>query len=281
MGELNADDRLTWRAGESDFFRGSTMEDARKLLGTRLVPEEEETPVRVHGSIADKDIPTSFDATTQWADYVHPIRNQQQCGSCWAFSASEVLSDRFSIATNGSTDVVLSPEDVVSCDKSDEGCSGGILSNAWHYLSSTGIVSDACFPYTAGGGKAPACSSSCVDGGVWKKYKATNAHRFTSVAEMQKELMTNGPVQVAFTVYKSFMSYKSGVYNRPWWKVWDLPEGGHAVKLVGWGTDNGVDYWRIANSWDTTCGEDGYFRIVRGKNMCGIEGQAYAGLADV
>ena len=82
--------------------------------------------------------------------------------------------------------------------------------------------------------------------------------------------MTDGPVEAGFTVYKSFMSYQSGVYERHWWKVWDTVEGGHAVKIVGWGVENDTEYWIIANSWSTQWGEDGFFRILRGKNECGI-----------
>jgi len=96
---------------------------------------------------------------------------------------------------------------------------------------------------------------------------------------MQKDMMTNGPIQVAFKVYKSFMSYKSGVYSKHFWEL--TPEGGHAVKMVGWGTENGADYWLVANSWDTTWGLSGFFKIKRGSDECGIEsmGPPYAGLA--
>merc|ERR1711874_190163 len=200
----------------------------------------------------------SFDATTQWAGLIQPIRNQERCGSCWAFSASEVLGDRVAIATKKASPV-LSPEDMLSCDKGDMGCSGGQLPKAWNYLKTTGIVADACFPYSAGGGHAESWSQS----------------------NMQKDIMTNGPIQVAFKVYKSFMSYKTGVYQKHFYEV--LPEGGHAVKIVGWGTDSGVDYWKVANSWGTTWGEEGFFRILRGKDHCGMEtmGPPYAGLAAV
>merc|ERR1712008_306554 len=87
-----------------------------------------------------------------------------RCGSCWAFSASEVLSDRFAIASKAKSPV-LSVEDMVSCDKGDLGCHGGQLPKAWDYLTSTGIVTDSCFPYAAGDGTAPACPSRCQDSG--------------------------------------------------------------------------------------------------------------------
>lgn len=223
------------------------------------------------------EIPSSFDSRTQWKGLIHPIRNQQQCGSCWAFAASEALSDRFAIATKKASPV-LSPEDMVSCDKTDMGCQGGRLQNAWNYLKHTGIVTDSCFPYTAGKGTAPACISKCKDSESFTRYKSTDAYQLHGVENIQKEIMTSGPVEASFKVYSDFMKYKSGVYHKAWWHI--IPEGGHAVKMIGWGEDNGEAYWLIANSWDTTWGEDGFFRIRRGTNECGIEGGVFAGHAD-
>jgi len=81
------------------------------------------------------------------------------------------------------------------------------------------------------------------------------------------EIMTNGPVEAAFTVYTDFMLYKGGVYSH----VSGTEEGGHAIKIVGWGVDNGTKYWLVANSWSPAWGENGFFRIKRGTNECGIE----------
>jgi cathepsin B len=269
----------SWVAGYNKFFEGMTFEDARPLLGTvlshiadhmdEILPESAYEPM---------DIPAEFDARTKWPGLIHPIRDQQRCGSCWAFSASEVLSDREAIAT-GKPSEVLSPEDMVSCDGSDMGCQGGRLSSAWSYLQNTGIVSEKCFPYAAGSGNAPSCPQQCSDGESWSqsKVKAASAYAINGVTNMQQEIMTKGPIQVAFMVYKSFMSYRSGVYQKHWYEL--KPEGGHAVKIVGWGTENGVDYWLVANSWNTSWGEQGFFKIQRGNNACGIEkmGPPYAG----
>merc|ERR1712217_996746 len=195
-----------------------------------------------------------------------------------AFSASEVLSDRVAIATK-TPSPVLSAEDMVSCDKSDMGCQGGTLPTAWTYLKNTGIVTDSCLPYTAGNGTAPSCPSQCVSASEsFTRQKASSAYAINGVANMQKEIMTNGPIQVAFLVYKSFMTYKSGVYKKHFWEI--LPEGGHAVKIIGWGTEDGQDYWLVANSWNTSWGLSGFFKIARGGDQCGIEtmGPPYAGL---
>jgi len=273
IAEYNSRNGATWVAGPNKFFDGMTFDDARPLLGTILT----NNTVKVDAFVALGDVPSEFDARTQWPGLIHPIRNQEQCGSCWAFSASEVMSDRVAIAS-GIASPVLSPEDMVSCDESDNACKGGSLPNAWDYIENTGLLTDACFPYTAGSGQAPACETACVDGTAFIRTKAANVYPVTGVANVQTDLMTNGPIQVAYMVYKSFMSYQSGVYSKLSYET--QAEGGHAVKLVGWGTDSGTDYWLVANSWSTEWGENGFFKIKRGSDECGIEtmGPPYAGL---
>jgi len=278
INRLNSVMGTGWTAGPNDFFEGLTFDQARVVLGTALSSIEEHMGSVRNQSVYDAvEAPDSFDARTRWQGLVHPVRDQAHCGSCWAFSASEVLSDRVAIAT-GKPSPVLSPEDMVSCDTGDMGCNGGQLARAWSYLENTGIVTDSCFPYGAGQGKAPKCQSKCADSEQFTKTKAKSTYAISGAANMMKEISTHGPIQVAFMVYKSFMNYKSGVYSKHFWEL--LPEGGHAVKIVGYGSAGGKDYWIVANSWGTTWGEEGFFRIQRGGNACGIEkmGPPYAGL---
>merc|ERR1711975_195510 len=93
------------------------------------------------------------------------------------------------------------------------------------------------------------------------------------VSKIQKELMTNGPLYVAFTVYSDFPTYKSGVYKH----TSGSALGGHAVTLVGYGELDGQKYWKIKNSWNEEWGDNGHFLIARGNDECGIEGDAGAG----
>jgi C1A family cysteine protease len=83
-----------------------TADQARGLLGTIFTTETEFPEPEIDQNLV---VPTAFDSRTQWGSCIHPIRNQNQCGSCWAFGATETLSDRFCIKTNGTTNVVLSP----------------------------------------------------------------------------------------------------------------------------------------------------------------------------
>ena len=187
-------------------------------------------------------LPAAFDSRTQWPGCIHPIRNQEQCGSCWAFGATEALSDRFAIETNNQTNVVLAPQDLVSCDVGqNQGCNGGYPIVAWQYMQSTGIVADECYPYTSGGGVTGNCllvagATSCTatgGSGAATLYQAASAYSVgTTVAAIATEIQTNGPIEVAFDVYEDFFSYTSGVYVH---KTGSLA-GGHAVKMIGWGT---------------------------------------------
>ncbi len=157
----------TWKAMdlERNPLAGKSYEAIQGLLGTSMQMDEN---MAYAAPLLLESVPTNFDARTAFPGCVHDIRDQQQCGSCWAFAGSEVLSDRFCIASKGAVNTVLSPEDLVACDSTNQGCNGGILGLEWKYLENQGIVSDACFPYTSGAGKVPSCASSCVDGETYR-----------------------------------------------------------------------------------------------------------------
>lgn len=264
----------TWKPLEASAnpLKDYTHEELLGMLGTYIVPVN-----KAYARPAVVATPAEFDARTQWPSYVHPVRDQSQCGSCWAFGSSEALSDRFAIASSGAVNVVLSAEDLVSCDSSDYGCGGGYLENAWDYLTNTGIVTDACFPYTAGSGVEAACASSCVDGEAFKKYKcqAGSVVHPQTVDEIKSEIYQHGPMEAAFTVYEDFFSYSSGVYHH----VYGGIAGGHAIKVLGWGHEDGLDYWLCANSWGTSWGLQGLFKIKIGDS--GINDQLFACTPDL
>jgi cathepsin B len=252
---------------ETNPLRNHSYGKLMGLLGTITNPAKESLPdfTYAQGELI-ADLPENFDWRSQ-----HPIRDQQHCGSCWAFAASEALSDRFCIASKGAVDVVLSPQDMVSCDNWDMGCNGGILPFAWSYLTSTGIVSDSCFAYVSGDGSVPKCPKTCDDGSALKKYKCASSSTVKSSgpAAIQSDIFANGPVETGFDVYEDFFSYKSGIYHY----TSGAKAGGHAVKIIGWGNENGVNYWICANSWGESWGMDGFFNIEWGQ--CGIDSATY------
>lgn len=126
--------------------------------------------------------------------------------------------------------------------------------------------------------KTPEIGLSCSEGTYNKAYsadkrKATKAYSLGSVAKIQQDMMQYGSVTGAFTVYADFPTYRSGVYHHTTGGYL----GGHAIKIIGWGTRSGEDYWLVANSWNPTWGDNGTFKIRRGTNECGIEGMVTAG----
>jgi cathepsin B len=127
---------------------------------------------------------------------------------------------------------------------------------------------------------SPQCPNSC-DSGAKAPHNDFHSDRYTFVGQttnypdeqsIQEAIMTNGPVEAAFSVYADFANYVSGVYHH----VSGQMMGGHAIRIVGWGEDAGTKYWKVANSWNPYWGEKGYFRIVRGTDECGIEDQVTA-----
>jgi len=95
----------------------------------------------------DSNFPDNFDSRVQWPGCIQGVRNQGNCGSCWAFSSSGFLSDRLCIHSEGQVNVTLAPQDMVSCDFENYGCSGGFLSASVDFLETEGVASESCMPY--------------------------------------------------------------------------------------------------------------------------------------
>ena len=166
---------------------------------------------------------------------------------------------------------------MVSCDKTNFGCNGGYLDTEWLFLESIGTVSDKCWPYESASGHVPACMNECKDGSAQKAYYSVDNSlvKMKDVESIQMEIMTNGPVETGFRVYDDFFDYTGGIYIQNSWAY----RGGHAVKITGWGVEGGVHFWKVANSWGPSWGEQGYFRIKMGE--AGIDEFVVAGMAKI
>jgi len=305
---INADPTSTWTAGVNSRFVGMSPAQIRRQMGVLKAPPSMWLPVKEADVSAA--LPTSFDARTEWPQCpsIGQIRDQSDCGSCWAFGAVEAATDRICIETNATSQPMISANDLTACCEScGMGCGGGYLPAAWNYLVKTGVVTGGnyndstssrwCQKYSLPNCdhhengqyqlcsaqpeySTPKCTLSCDSPSLYSTPYAKDRHQFASaysiasnVAAIATEILNNGPVEAAFTVYEDFLTYKSGVYQHKTGGV----DGGHAVKLIGWGTENGVDYWLVANSWNEDWGDKGTFKILRGKNECGIEAQVIAG----
>ncbi|EPS69258.1 hypothetical protein M569_05509 [Genlisea aurea] len=274
---INGNSKAGWKASLNTRFANHTVRQFKDLLGVKPLPEGDlaNLPVVSHNKVTA--LPKHFDA------------REGHCGACWAFGAVEVLSDRFCI--HFGQNVSLSPNELVSCcEFCGDGCNGGYPSRAWNYFVSNGVVTEQCDPYFDTEGcshpgcspvyPTPACVKQCATSNLaWQnsKHFAVNAYKVGPEEQaIMAEIYSNGPVEVAFTVYEDFAHYKSGVYRH----VTGEELGGHAVKLMGWGVseEEGEKYWILANQWNRSWGDEGYFKILRGVNECGIEEAVVAGL---
>jgi cathepsin B len=330
--------KTTWKASAGGKFNKDAPLGAFKhLYGVKAgsqeafdalaaVPGSDYAKADLVSAEVAQSLPDAFDSEANWpecAKVIGDIRDQSNCGCCWAFGAASAASDRLCIATNGTVAVPLSAEDV--CFNAEtNGCGGGTLFTPWSYIKRTGVVtggqnlndtaptpSDPFYgagfcssfslphchhhgdqgedPYPAEG--EPGCESQRSPSGPVRcdaessQFSDFDADKFTfsgavttfpsDAATIQAAIMSDGPVEAAFTVYSDFETYSSGIYQH----VSGSYEGGHAIRIVGWGTEDGTDYWKVANSWNPYWGENGYFRILRGSDECGIESQVTASAA--
>ncbi|XP_068173471.1 dipeptidyl peptidase 1 [Antennarius striatus] len=212
-------------------------------------------------------------------DFVSPVRNQGSCGSCYSFATMGMLEARIRVLTNNSEAPILSPQQVVSCSEYSQGCDGGFPYLIGKYVQDFGIVEESCLPYI---GKNSPCG---LPQNCRRVYNAEYSYvggfyGGCNEAAMMLELVRNGPMAVAFEVYSDFMHYKEGIYHHTGladaFNPFELTN--HAVLLVGYGRCHmtGQKYWIVKNSWGTSWGEDGYFRIRRGSDECSIESIAVA-----
>ncbi|KAE8573218.1 Cat26 [Halyomorpha halys] len=287
-----------WKAGQN-FGEQTTISSLVRLLGARR-DNILKLPLRAKHTIPDSDIPDSFDARENWpqCDSIRHIRDQGTCGSCWAVAAAGAFTDRLCIATNGTFTMPLSAEELLLLPVAQSVASGVMEVT----LKMRGGISlkMGCQPYEIQPcehhvkGELPSCDSLPMSETPKCQRKCTNTaystsfssdhhkikHAYTVVeteTEIQKEIMAHGPVEVTFSVYADFLTYKSGVYHHVTGKML----AGHAVKIIGWGVEDGTPYWLIANQWNESWGDKGLFKIWRGRNECEIESYIVAGIPKI
>lgn len=261
IDEVNSK-QTSWVAGHNARFANATRAFIMRHMGV-LKTDQKFVPVKdIEAAIG---LPSDFDARTQWSNCasISEVRDQAACGSCWAFGAAEAMTDRICIASKGAQTPHISTEDLMTCCQTcGMGCDGGYPAAAWSHFKTVGLVTggqygtkQGCQPYAlphcdhhvtgkypacGNEGPTPACKSSCIAGYnktyIQDKHFGASAYSVPSDADkIATEIMTNGPVEGAFEVYADFVSYKSGVYKHTTGQLL----GGHAIKVLGWGVEDG------------------------------------------
>jgi len=211
------------------------------------------------------DAPTSVDWVTQGV--VTPVKNQGDCGSCWAFSTTGSIECEFAIQTGQLNS--LSEQQLVDCSDSygNEGCDGGLMDWAFEYvINEGGLCTEAAYPYTGVDGTCQAATCGTL-------YNPINAYTDVT-SDVEADLVTAsvlGCVSVAIEADQyAFQYYSSGILTGLCGTSLD-----HGVLVVGYGIDTtqNLDYWLVKNSWGTTWGEAGYIQICISCDKNGVEGE--------
>lgn len=257
--------------GEHSFWLGVNKfadltyeEFAARYLNYRGA-EKKPAPL-LHNSAYFGDLPTSVDWREKGA--VTGVKDQGSCGSCWAFSAVAGIEGA-NFLKNGKL-VSLSEQNLVDCAKDDvdQGCNGGLMDHAFTYvINNKGIDTESSYPYKGADGSC-AFKSSDVGATIssFVDVESGNEKALATAVALQ-------PVSVAIDASIFLQLYFGGVFDIGLLCSSSADKLNHGVTAVGYGTGS-KDFWIIKNSWGAGWGEKGYFRMARGKNLCGVATQA-------
>merc|ERR1712142_727518 len=255
----------TYTVGINQFADLTNEEFVQQFTGFKAMDDLPESAVEIVGDRAD-----SIDWRQMGA--VTPVKNQGQCGSCWAFSTTGTIEGAYHKKTGKL--VSLSEQNLMDCSRQNYGCNGGNPYLALMFtISQGGIDTEESYPYEMRQGQ---CRFDENNIGA----TITGAKRIIQGSEedLQKAIGEIGPVSVAIdAAHPSFQMHHSGVYQEPYCSSYRLD---HGVLAVGYGTENGQDYYIVKNSWGEQWGSDGYIKMARNQdNMCGIATMACYAIA--
>jgi len=239
----------------------------------------------------DHKIPSEFDWTNQTRvpNAVTPVKNQKHCGSCYAFAMVGALEKTYAEIYNRSGP--LSPQQLVDCSNENNGCEGGSFLGSFHYIQSIGfrLNLEEDYPTTLDGKQNSQCLKSngsllSLNSTVQLRYEELPSEDETY---MKKIVYERGPIYFSFNCGKregndSMLRFVSDKFDHYSVGIFDVPgcpthrNMNHALVIVGYGNENGTDYWKVKNSWGADWGDHGYIKIKRNDNMCGIASYPYS-----
>jgi len=260
----------SYEVGENKYNDMRNDEFVAMMNGLSTSPTKSGNPIF---EAPDHELATEVDWRTK--GYVTPVKDQKQCGSCWAFSATGSLEGAHFNATKKL--VSLSEQNLVDCSakEGNHGCMGGLMDLAFKYIKdNNGIDTEASYPYTAKTGKKCLFNSTNVGANLTTWVDVKHGDEMALMAAVA----TVGPISVGIDASKpGFQMYKKGVYYSI--RCSSVHQD-HGVLAVGYGTMETIpglrqDYWIVKNSWGESWGDKGYLKMARGlHNMCGIASQA-------
>jgi len=211
-------------------------------------------------------VPQTLDWRTQ--NMVTPVKDQGQCGSCWAFSVTENIESMYCMKNqiDCTTFAPLAPQEIVDCDTTDQGCNGGDPPTAYAFVMQEGGMEDESdYPYTAQDGTCNFQSNLVkVTISNWQ-YATSNSDEST----MQNNLVSWGPLSICVDA-EPWQDYTGGVLMAS-----DCSNSlDHCVQLVGYDMTQSTPFWIVRNSWGTDWGENGYIRLQYGQDTCGCADEA-------
>ncbi|CAB3380109.1 Hypothetical predicted protein [Cloeon dipterum] len=239
-----------------------SYEDERYFTGELPTDDLEEFETLPYHFSRNIDVPKEVDWRSKGV--VTPVKDQNRCLSCWAFGATAVVESQYVLQTRNKL-TVLSEQSLVDCDTHSSGCNGGSTFNALEFVMKHGIAREEDYPYTHVQGVCQCKEKGCSD---HPKILKILRLRSNSEEELMMVVAFLGPVAFNFDGTVSFMQYKKGVYSASDCRA---NRKSHSMAIVGYGTENGQDYWLVKNAWGSGWGDKGYAKIARNKNnFCGI-----------
>merc|ERR1711935_847535 len=232
-------------------FADMTSAEFKKTMLTYQAERKTANPVKIFDT---SNLKTDIDWVTKGA--VTPVKNQGQCGSCWAFSTTGATEGAYQIATGKL--LSFSEQELVDCAGSygNQGCNGGLMDDGFKYLETKGDASEDTYSYT---GKTGTCSTSKQSKTALGVGIVSSFNDVHSTEAQLRAALNIGPVSVAIEADQSgFQFYKSGVFSGTCGTTLD-----HGVLAVGYGTEGGKDYWNVKNSWGVGWGDEGYIKLAR------------------